>query len=487
MSLASLPSQPTYGQTVTLTATVTGGGATVNSGTVTFRDGASQIGSAAAVNNGQASVSYTLLSLGAHNITAVYSGDGAGIPQSTSGTLSLGVNPAPLTITADNRTRTYGGPLPTLTASYSGFINGDTPASLASLPILSTTATAGSPVGTYSIVVGGAVDPNYTIIYVGGTLSVTPAPLTIIANGQTKLYGATLPILTASYSGFVNGDTAASLITPPTLSTTATAASQVSGGPYPITASGATAANYAINYVGGSLTVTPAPLTITADSKSMSYGGPLPALTASYSGFVNGDTSDSLTTQPALTTTATAASHVSGSPYPITASGAADSDYTISYVGGSLTVIPAPLTITADNKMKSYGATVPTLTASYSGFVNGDTAASLTAPPTVTTAATAASQVSGGPYAVTAGGAATPDYTISYVGGWLTVAPAPLTITADGKNMPCGGPLPALTASYSGFVNGDTPASLQSAPNPHDHGHRHKPGRNVSRHHCRSG
>ena len=83
--------------------------------------------------------------------------------------------------------------------------------------------------------------------------------------------------------------------------------------------------------------------------------------------------SASLTTQPTLTTTATASSHVAGSPYAITASGAVDSDYTISYVAGTLTVTPAPLTITANNQTKVYGAALPTLTASYTGFVNGDT------------------------------------------------------------------------------------------------------------------
>ena len=54
----------------------------------------------------------------------------------------------------------------------------------------------------------------------------------------------------------------------------------------------------------------------------MTYGGPMPALTVAYSGLVNGDTPASLTTPPTLTTTATDASHVADSPYPITASGA---------------------------------------------------------------------------------------------------------------------------------------------------------------------
>ncbi len=84
--------------------------------------------------------------------------------------------------------------------------------------------------------------------------------------------------------------------------------------------------------MAGTLTVTAAPLTITASNQTKVYGAALPTLTASYVGFVNGDTSASLTSQPSLTTTATATSHVSGSPYSITASGASDPDYTISYV-----------------------------------------------------------------------------------------------------------------------------------------------------------
>ena len=114
-----------------------------------------------------------------------------------------------------------------------------------------------------------------------------------------------------------------------------------------------------------------------------------------YSGFVAGDTAGNLTTQPTLSTTATASSHVSGNPYAITASGAVDSDYTISYASGTLTVTSAGLTITADNQTKVYGAALPTLTASYSGFVNGDTSASLTTQPTLSTTATTASHVVG--------------------------------------------------------------------------------------------
>ena len=199
----------------------------------------------------------------------------------------------------------------------------------------------------------------------------------VTANNQSKVYGGALPTLTASYTGLVDGDTSASLTTLPTLSTTATASSHVAGNPYNIIASGAADSDYSISYVAGSLSVTRAALTITADNQTKVYGAAMPALTASYAGLVNGDTSANLTTLPGLSTTATASSHVSGNPYVITASGAADSDYSISYGAGSLTVTPAALTVTANNQSKVYGAVLPTLTVSYSGLVNGDSAASL--------------------------------------------------------------------------------------------------------------
>ena len=344
--------------------------------------------------------------------------------------------------------------------SYSGFVNGDDANNLTTQPTITTTATAGSHVASYDITASDAVDSDYTISYVDGLLDITPAALTISADNQTNVYGATLPTLTASYTGFVNGDTSANLTTQPTLTTTATTASHVAGSPYTITAAGAADANYSITYVEGSLTVTTAPLTITADNQTMVYGAALPTLTASYMGFVNGDTSTSLTAQPTLSTTAIATSEVGA--YTITAAGAADTDYSISYVTGTLNITQAPLTITADNQSKVYGAELPTLTASYSGFVNGDTPANLDTGATLSTTATASSDT--GVYSIIVSGAVDRDYAISFVDETMTVTAASLTITADNQTKVYGAALPTLTASYSGFVNGDTSASLGTQP-----------------------
>ena len=84
-------------------------------------------------------------------------------------------------------------------------------------PDLTTTATQSSGAGPYTISVaaGTLAAANYDFPnLVNGTFTITPAPLTITADDETTVYGAPLPELTASYSGFVNGETPADLTTP---------------------------------------------------------------------------------------------------------------------------------------------------------------------------------------------------------------------------------------------------------------------------------
>ena len=56
----------------------------------------------------------------------------------------------------------YGAALPALAPSYSGFVNGESAASLSARPVLATTAAASSPVlpNGYAIIASGASDPE---------------------------------------------------------------------------------------------------------------------------------------------------------------------------------------------------------------------------------------------------------------------------------------------------------------------------------------
>ena len=287
--------------------------------------------------------------------------------------------------------------------------------------------------GTYAITANGAVDPNYIITYVPGTLTITTATLTITADNRSSTYASAIPALIASYSGFVNGDTQASLSMQPTLTTTATMASPA--GTYAITASGAVDGNYTITYITGTLTISTATLIITASDQSKVYGTSNPALTVIYSGFVNGDTQAILTAQPTVTCTATTASSVG--TYAISACCAlADANYNITYLSGTLTVTPAVLTITANDASKTFGEVNPVFTVTYSGFVNNDSPAKLTATPLVTTIAVTTSPV--GQYPIMASGAESADYTFTYVPGVLTIIPLPPNIIIPNAFTPNG-------------------------------------------------
>ena len=273
-----------------------------------------------------------------------------------------------------------------------------------------------------------------------------------MANNASKVY-VSLPVFSASYSGLVNGDTAASLVAAPTLTTTATVSSHVLPGGCPITASGASDPDYAITYQPSTLTVTPVPLMVTANNATKVYGAGLPPLTYAIDGFVNGDTASAVGGVPNITTTATASSHMSNNPYPITVTAGPSlfaSDYGFSFVGGTLSITPARLIITANNAAKVYGAALATLSASYDGLVNEDSTASLTALPNLSTTATPSSHVWVGGYSITASGANDLDYTITYLPGTLTITAVPLTITANNAIKMYGAPLPLLGVSFSG-------------------------------------
>ncbi len=212
--------------------------------------------------------------LGSCTVTASQAGDANFLP-ATNVLQTFSIAPAPLTVTALVQSKVYGTANPTLTSTTTGFVNGETAAVLTVPVALFTTATTTSPTGTYPITPSGATSPNYTITFVPSTLTVTSAPLTITANLQSRPFGTANPTLTSTTTGFVNGDTLASLATPVVLSTTALITSPA--GTYPITVSGATSPNYTITFVPSVLTVTPVItltfVTVTPGTATIGVGG----------------------------------------------------------------------------------------------------------------------------------------------------------------------------------------------------------------------
>ena len=170
--------------------------------------------------------------------------------------------------------------------TYSGFVNADDPSVLTSQPSSSIAATAISPVGDHPIAVSGAEADNYEITHVNGNLTISPAPLTVTADNKEIVETESLPDLTYSVSGFVNGEDASVVTTAPLLSTDA---DNSVPGDYLIVPSGAVASNYVISNVNGTMkiktAVKPKVTSLVVSNSNPSVGDKV-TLTASATGDV---------------------------------------------------------------------------------------------------------------------------------------------------------------------------------------------------------
>lgn len=114
----------------------------------------------------------------------------------TAGTLT--VSKAPLTITADDKSVTYGDAAPEYTVSYSGFVNNETESVLGGFLNIVCTYTQGGSVGTYDITPSGFSAQNYAITYVKGTLTVNAPPTYAITDVAEDANGNKVVASTAS-------------------------------------------------------------------------------------------------------------------------------------------------------------------------------------------------------------------------------------------------------------------------------------------------
>jgi len=357
----------------------------------------------------------------------------------TPGTLTI--TAATLTISIVNVSRVYGQPNPAFTDTVSGALFGDT-----FTLTYSTTATQASGVGVYPITatVAGSDIANYSVTVVPGTLSITPASLTVNVASFTRAYGVANPALTSTIVGAVNGDTFTN-----TTSTVATITS--APGAYPILDPivGVDLSDYTVTMNNGTLTITKAtvPLTVAVNNATRLYGAANPTFTSTIAGALNGDTF-TIT----YATTAVLTSPIG--PYAIvpTVSGAATANYTITTANGTLTVTAAPLSVVAANATRTYGSANPAFTGTATGLLNGDTVTA-----TYASAATATTGI--GTYTIvpTVSGAALSNYTLTTTNGVLTITPLAVnvTITPNNATRIYGTYNPTFVGVITGAVNGD--------------------------------
>ncbi len=377
----------------------------------------------------------TTFPLGTTTVT-VTATDAAGNP--STGSFTVTVNPAAANITLTTPGYTYDGTpkLATATANYN-------------VPVSFTYdggSTAPTAAGTYAVV--ATVNQSWIAGTANGTLTISPAPLSVTAAPETKVYGSADPALAVAV-------TSGTLFGADSLSGALVRAPGENVGNYAIGQGSMTAgANYALTYIGAALTITPKPASVTPAAATKVYGAADPALTGTLSGFLPSDNVTAAYTR-------TAGENVAGGPYTISATLSPVgvlSNYAITPSTAAFTITPATLAVTANAPTKVYGSADPALTYGATGFQFADNAASvlsggLKRAPGET--------VAGGPYAITAGTLkSNSNYTIAFTGNTLTITPATLAVTASAQTKVYGSADPALTYAVNGLQFSDTAAGV---------------------------
>lgn len=247
-------------------------------------------------------------------------------------------------------------------------------------------------------------------------LVVNKAELTIIADNKSKAAFEENPELTVSYEGFVYGDNESVLIKKPTITTTASSVSPA--GDYAITASGAEAANYVMQYVDGVLTINKASQNIDfMEFPTMTYGDDTYTLvTRTKEGqelvWTSEDEQIAVVEDNNLI--------IKGAGEVVISAFQNGNDYYAELEKKfKLVVNKAPLTISVNDTIKQYGDDIPEFTVEYEGFQYEDNEDSLRKKPTATTSATKDSPV--GLYPIVVEDAASSNYDITYKNGYLSI------------------------------------------------------------------
>jgi hypothetical protein len=302
------------------------------------------------------------------------------------------------------------------------------------------------------------------------TFSINAATLTASVTVSNKVYDATAAaaIANRSLSGVLGGDNVQLSGGSAAFATKTVGngkAVNVSG----LGLSGTSAGNYALasTTVSASANITPASLGVTGLSAiAKVYDGTTTANLSggSLSGLMSGD-SVSLGAPVANFASAMAGNNKSVNvSYTIT--GPDSGNYSFAQPTGlTANIIPATLSVSADDKSRVYGAANPPLTVSYTGFVNGEDTNALSGIPDLTTAAETNSAVGAYAIQIDIGSLASANYAFSFTNGSLAVTPHTLTLSADNKWRGYGAGNPVLTGTLTGIQNGDniSPGYMTSA------------------------
>jgi MBG domain (YGX type) len=190
-----------------------------------------------------------------------------------------------------------------------------------------------SGTGTCSVTAHKAEDNDYLAAdSAAHAVTVHKALLTVTADDKSKTYDRdAFTAFTSTITGFVFSDT--SSVVSGSVTYGGTAVGAVHADTYTIVpdVSGLTAANYTFTAVNGTLKIDPKAATVTADNKQIYFAQSDPAFTFQPSGVLQGDTLTGVTC-------GVSGAHTAVGSYDIVCSGNTNTDYSVTYYNGTLTV-----------------------------------------------------------------------------------------------------------------------------------------------------
>ena len=365
-------------------------------------------------------------------------------------TRSCSITKAPLTVSADAKTITYGDAPNNNGVRYIGFMGSDSIYSLTGTLSYYYNYSQYGNVGSYTISPRGLTSDNYDITFTTSILTVLQKEVGLTWSDTSLTYNGSPQKPTAIATGTVNSDA---------IEVTVTGAQTDAGNDYTATAAALTgekASNYKLPAANTSnFTINKKAVAvsgITADNKvyDRTTTAVLNTSGASFAGILSGD---SLT----VSATGTFDNENVGTGKTVTISGLALSgtsvgNYKLAESGNQATatadITAKSLTVNAEAKTKIYGTTDPSFTYTSSGLISGDSF-------TGELSRDAGENV--GTYAIGQGTLSAGDnYTISYTGADLTINKKTLSITADAKTKTYGNADPAFTYNAEGFAYNDT-------------------------------
>jgi hypothetical protein len=368
----------------------------------------------------------------------------------------LNINQAPLTIEANNKSKTYDGlTYNRFTVSYSGFVNNETELHLnGKLRFSGSSVDAINAGDGYVIAPGGLTSNNYEITYKEGILKINKAELIVSAIDKTSVAGK-IPELTLSYTGFVpGGDDITDIDVSPIVSTDAT--NESAAGIYTINVSGGSDNNYNFIYVNGKLMLQGkvSPTIVWNIPASITYGTLLDENQLNATSKVDGKFI--YTPEKGTLLHAGDSVELTVDFLPVDTANYATASKTVYF-----DVKRAALTIMAVNKTITYGDVLPEFNYTITGFKNNESEAYLTSLPLAGVAL--GEGINAGTYVIALSHGEAKNYELNYITGLLTVAKALLTITADDKTS-FEGTIPELTFTYTGFITDDDLTSIDLWP-----------------------